>query len=143
MAEVIAAHETDLLTTLPKAPILLFDEVVAAWFEYLENEKRVKPSTLAGYRCLLAQPSGKPDQRGARIMRTFGGGPILEITVGAIKEFLSKLDREDISARTVNIHRQFMGRFEQHLQSAIGLTPTTDSTRRHERTDGPSREADH
>ncbi len=109
MAEVIEKHEQEvLLEAAPLKHLVLFDDVVAAWLVYLETEKRVKPSTLAGYENLLAEPTGKPRQRGARIMREFGGKPIFDIAVADAKRFLSKLDREDISARTVNIHRQVL-----------------------------------
>src|ERR1700712_5542293 len=109
MAEVIEKHEMEaLLEAAQPARAALFDDVVAAWLGYLETEKRVKPSTLAGYEGLLAKPSGDRRQRGARIMREFGGDGLFDIADVDVRRFLSKLDREDISARTVNIHRQVL-----------------------------------
>lgn len=108
MAAVIEAHEGKLRLGEPSHPQALFPEVVEAWLVYLETEKRVKPSTLVGYRRLLAQPEGSPAQRRARIMREFGRRPLFDITTTEARRFLAKLDRENISARTVNIHRQVL-----------------------------------
>ena len=41
-------------------------------------------------------------------MREFGKRSLLDITTKDARRFLAKLDREDISARTVNIHRQVL-----------------------------------
>lgn len=105
MPKVILAHEDELLAANPKACDVLFDDAVAAWFEYLQTEKQVKPSTLAGYRSLLARPTGK---RKARIMRAFAGRRLVAIKTKDVKSFLAKLDRADISARTVNVHREVL-----------------------------------
>ena len=108
MAAVIEAHEAKLRLGEPIRPEALFPEAVKAWFVYLETEKRVKPSTLARYRRLLAQPDGKRRLRQTRIMREFGRRPLFDITTTDARRFLAKLDREEISARTVNIHRQLL-----------------------------------
>ncbi len=105
MAKAIAEHEAE-LRRAPENRDATFDEAVDAWLEYLQHEKRIKPSTLAAYRYLLAQPRrGKKRQRGARIMREFGGRKLAGISTADVRRFLSALDREDVSARTVNIHR--------------------------------------
>jgi len=108
MASVIDDHEEKLKVAVPERPEALFPEVVAAWLVYLKNEKRVKPSTLAGYRKLLVDPKDSRDLRRGRIMREFGDRPAGEITKTEARRFLARLDREDISARTVNIHRQVL-----------------------------------
>ena len=106
MAKAIAEHEAE-LRRAPENRDATFDEAVDAWLEYLQHEKRIKPSTLAAYRYLLAQPRrGKKRQRGARIMREFGERKLAGISTADVRRFLSALDREDVSARTVNIHRQ-------------------------------------
>jgi hypothetical protein len=87
---------------------VLFDDVIDAFLEYQETEKRVKPSTLNNNRCLHAQPTGNPKQRGARIIRFFGGRELFGIPTADIRKFLAAMDREEISARTVNIHRQLL-----------------------------------
>lgn len=115
MARVIAEHEQE-LEREPADRDATFDDAVSAWLEYLQHEKRIKPSTLAGYRSILRSPgsaaearrSGPSASRGARIMRTFGGRPLAKIETSDVRRFLSGLDREDISARTVNIHRQIL-----------------------------------
>lgn len=86
-----------------------FEDAVEAWLEHLTFEKRAKPSTLSGYRSLLARPEREGrEQRGARIMREFCGRKLSSITTRDIHRFLAKIDREAISARTVNIHRQLL-----------------------------------
>jgi integrase len=88
-----------------------FDEAVYGWLEYLEHEKRVKPSTLADYRLMLVspvEPDGEDRRRGGRIMRAFGGRRLAGIDAADLRGFLAGLDREEISARTVNKHRQVL-----------------------------------
>ena len=66
MARVIAEVEAE-QQIAPTKREARFEDAVEAWFAYLEFEKRAKPSTLAGYRNLLAHPrSGDRGQRGAR-----------------------------------------------------------------------------
>jgi integrase len=82
----------------------------------LQFEKQAKPSTLSGYRSLLAKPKDKRVKRGARIMREFGGRKLDSITTKDIRSFLAGLDREAISARTVNIHRQVLHSIFEHAR---------------------------
>jgi integrase len=121
----------------PGLPEPLFDDAVVLWLEHLENERRAKPSTLAGYRNLLAEPrSTDRSQRGARIMRAFGGRKLRGITTGDVRDFLSKIDREEVSARTVNIHRQVLHALFQHAMrgDAFGLrdNPVSPTAKRPE-----------
>lgn len=136
MVEVIAEHETDLLMVTPPQRVAGFNNAADAWLVHVETEKRIKPSTLAGYRSLLAQPSGKRGQRGARIMQDFGGRPLFEISTSEIRNFLSKLDREDISARTVNIHRQVLHSIFEFSRRedtfGLPLNPVAGTTKRPE-----------
>ena len=108
MASVIEAHEEQLRLAEPSRPEALFPEAVDAWLVYLKTEKRIKPSTLAGYKRLLARPGRSRDPRRGRIMREFGKRLLFDIKTKDARRFLAKLDREDISARTVNIHRQVL-----------------------------------
>jgi integrase len=108
MGKVIEAHEEEQRTATPERPQPLFSEAVDAWLVYLETEKRSKPSTLANYRALLVKPEGKDDRRRARIMRQFGRHLLFEVTTKDARQFLARLDREEISARTVNVHRQVL-----------------------------------
>ena len=125
IAEVIAEHEAE-LRRAPEKREATFDEAVDAWMEYLRFEKRVKPSTLAGYRALLVQPDpNKKRQRGARLMRNFGGRKLAGIATAEMRKFLAAMDREDISARTVNIHRQVLHSiFEYATRSDVFGLPT-------------------
>jgi integrase len=134
MAAVIEAHEAKLRLGLPSRPPALFAEAVEAWFVYLETEKRVKPSTLAGYHRLLAQPEGS--RRRAGIMREFGRRPLFDIKTKDARRFLAKLDREEISARTVNIHRQVLHAIFEFArrEDSFGLpsNPVAGTTKRPE-----------
>lgn len=108
MASVIEEHEAKLRDAAPTRPEALFPEAVDAWLVYLKTEKRVKPSTFSGYKRLLARPGRSRDLRRGRIMREFGKRSLLDIKTKDARRFLAKLDRQDISARTVNIHRQVL-----------------------------------
>lgn len=138
MAEAIEQREVE-LRRAPENREATFDDAVAAWLEHLQHEKRVKPSTLADYEVMLAQPKrlrGKEKQRGARIMRDFGGRRLAAIETADIRRFLAGLDREKISARTVNKHRQVLhGIFEYARRSdTYGLreNPASETTKRPE-----------
>lgn len=136
MARVIAVHEEKLRQAIPDGVQPRFPEVVDGWLDYLETEKRVKPSTLAGYRKLLVDPEGSRDPRRGRIMREFGQCVAIEITTTQARRFLAKLDREPISARTVNIHRQVLHALFEFAQreDSFGLpgNPFAGTTRRPE-----------
>ncbi|HEX4307083.1 MAG TPA: site-specific integrase [Solirubrobacterales bacterium] len=108
MADVIDAHEEELARQVRPRKEAFFPEVVEAWLVYLETEKRVKPSTLSRYMRLVAWPQKDGDPRRGRIMAAFGKRRLFEITVLDARAFLSMLDREKISARTVNVHRETM-----------------------------------
>ncbi len=107
MAAAIERHEEELRQT-QSAREGSFDQAVSEWLEYLEHEKRVKPSTLADYRLMLVAPQGDEKRRGGRIMRAFGDRKLNGIDGADVRRFLAELDREDISARTVNKHRQVL-----------------------------------
>lgn len=138
MAQAIEDHEAD-LRRAPENREATFDDAVAAWLEHLEHEKRVKPSTLADYKLMLAQPK-RPQtarrQEGRRIMRHFGGRRLAQIETADVRRFLSELDHEDVSARTVNKHRQVLhGIFEYAKRSdTYGLreNPVGETTKRPE-----------
>ena len=140
MAEAIADHEAE-LRRAPENREATFDDAVAAWLEHLQHEKRVKPSTLADYEVMLAQPKrtrgGGEKQRGARIMRAFGGRRLAAIETADVRRFLAELDRERVSARTVNKHRQVLhGIFEYARRSdTYGLreNPVSETSKRPER----------
>ena len=148
MARIVAEHE-DELRSAPEGRDATFNEAVDAWLEYLQHEKRIKPSTLARYRSMLRQPrsgrraprSSARALRGARIMRAFGGRRLADIATGDVRRFLSELDREDISARTVNIHRQVVHSIFEYArrEDAFGLpeNPAAGTAKRPEEGAGP------
>jgi integrase len=139
MPAVIREHEESLRREVITAPTFehaLFDDVIDAFLDYQATEKRVKPSTLSNNRCLLAKPNGNSKQRGARIMRFFGGHELFGILTADIRKFLATMDREEISARTVNIHRQLLHAIFEYArrQETFGLTdnPVSATTKRPE-----------
>lgn len=79
MSRVIAEVEAEQQIT-PRMREARFEDAVDIWFEHLEFEKRAKPSTLSGYRSLLARPGHSGKKRRARIMREFGGRKLAAIT---------------------------------------------------------------
>ena len=86
-----------------------FADAVAAWREYAEHTKRLKPATLRNYDAILSEPGPRPRHGGdrlARVMRTFGDRRLTEITTAEIERFLRGLDRIGLAARNVNSHRQ-------------------------------------
>jgi site-specific recombinase XerD len=94
-----------------------FEHAVEVWLEHLEYEKRAKPSTLDRHRTMLAWPkAGRGRQRGARIMRAFAGRKLSSITTEDIRAFLAAMDREAVSARTVNINRQVLHSIFEHAR---------------------------
>jgi integrase len=114
-----------------------FEDAVELWMEHLEFEKRAKPSTLDRHRNLLARPRHDiEEQRGARIMREFEGRSLRSITTEEVRRFLSRLDREDVSARTVNIHRQILHSVFEHARrkETFGLrfNPVSETAKRPE-----------
>ncbi len=152
MKEVIEAEERALADINPPRRQATFIEAAHAWLEYVEFEKRVKPSTLAGHRSLLRE-AGAPSKPGpprgrrrapatpSRIIGEFGDRRLAEITTEDIRRFLAKLDREEISARTVNIHRQVLHSIFEFAKrkDAFGLVgnPVAETIKRPEDAPGP------
>ncbi len=151
MARIIEEHEEERSRTNPEQREATFDDAATAWLEYVQYEKRVKPTTLARYRSMLRQPgkarlprtprSGRAQMRSARIMREFGGRRLAEISVRDVRSFLSMLDREDISARTVNVYRQVLHAIFEYAKrkDSFGLreNPVSATVKRPEEGDRP------
>jgi integrase len=136
MDQVIAEHEERLRSSTPERREALFEDSSAAWLEHLRTERRAKPSTLRNYELLLREPSGDRRQRGARIMRAFGGRQLFRITTKDVRVFLAGLDREDLAPRTVNIHRQVLHAIFEFArrEESFGLpqNPVTGTAKRPE-----------
>lgn len=87
-------------------------EVAREWLIWLEEVKGAKPSTIADYGFLLREP-GTPHRRGpgvspGRIMKAFGDRPAAEVTTREVSTFLRELDRERLTPRNVNKHREVL-----------------------------------
>jgi integrase len=98
-----------------------FADAVAAWRDYAEHTKRLKPASLRNYDAMLSPTGERPrhgGQRVARIMRTFGDRRIAEITTADIERFLRGLDRAGLTARNVNSHRQALANVFEYATRA-------------------------
>lgn len=86
--------------------------LAAEWLSWLEEVWGAKPSTVKDYRFLLREP-GLPFKRGAgvsagRIMKAFGDRSASEVTTAEVSEFLRSLDRDGLTPRNVNKHREVL-----------------------------------
>lgn len=82
------------------------------WLSWLEEVWGAKPSTIKDYGFLLREP-GIPYKRGSkvsagRIMKAFGDRPAAEVTTAEVSQFLRSLDREGLTPRNVNKHREVL-----------------------------------
>ncbi len=87
-------------------------ELGQEWLEWLEEVRGAKPSTIRDYRCLLREPGiafKRGDRKTAgRIMAAFGDRPVDAVTTAEVSRFLRGLDREKLTPRNVNKHRQVL-----------------------------------
>ena len=86
-----------------------FREVAHAYLAWLRDVKGAKPSTMADYGYLLAEP-GVPARRGKResagyIMDSLGDITATKITVRDVEALLAEVSKAGGSARNVNKHR--------------------------------------
>ena len=79
-----------------------------------KTEKRAKPSTLRSTRSLLAKPNGNPKQRGARIMRFFGGRELFGILTKDIRLFLACVARS-VRRGEIRVHAYVVMTTHFHL----------------------------
>lgn len=117
MLELIAAHDAEQSAIEESVDErrrreITFRELAGAWLEYLEHEKNAKPSTLANYRWMLAEP-GEPHLRGrgrtpGLLLETFGDRRAGEITPRDVSQFLRGLGNDGKSAWTINKYRQII-----------------------------------
>jgi integrase len=138
MSRAIGEHEEQLEHELLE-PEATFDDAVERWLDYLENEKRAKPATMQGYRKTLCRPmpsKRRGKARKARLMRSFGGRLLADIETADVARFLNDLDREGLSARTVNKNRQVLHSIFEYAKrrDTFGLreNPVAETTRRPE-----------
>ena len=115
-------------------------ELAVEWLGYLRGEKGAKPSTLADYRYLLTEP-GTPHKRGdgrnrGRILKALGDGRVRTVTTSQVATFLRGLDREGMSARSVNKHRQVLAAMFAYAcredTYALPANPVSATTKRRE-----------
>lgn len=87
-------------------------ELAQDWLGWLEEVRGAKPSTVSDYRFLLREP-GLPYRRGSRtsagrIMAAFGDQAAADVTTTDVSAFLRSLDREGLTPRNVNKHREVL-----------------------------------
>jgi integrase len=117
-----------------------FGEASDAWLSYLSKADRAKPSTLRDYELILSRPIPKRrgnGKRAARIMRAFGDRKLRSITTVDVERFLSRLDSEGMSTRSVNKHRAVLHAVCEYAcrPGTFGLreNPVSASEKRRER----------
>jgi integrase len=109
-----------------------FADAAAAWRDYAEHTKRLKPASLRNYDAMLSPPGTRPrhgGERVARIMRVFGDRRIADITAADVERFLRGLDREGLSARNVNSHRQALANVFEYACRADTLALPSNPVR--------------
>jgi len=82
------------------------------WLGWLDEVWGAKPSTIKDHGFLLREP-GVPYKRGnkvsaGRIMKAFGDRPAADVTTAEVSRFLRTLDREGLTPRNVNKHREVL-----------------------------------
>jgi integrase len=87
-------------------------ELAHEWIEWLAEVRGAKPSTVRDYTALLREP-GIAFKRGdrvtaGRIMGALGDRPYEDVTSKEISAFLRDLDKQKLTPRNVNKHRQVL-----------------------------------
>jgi integrase len=117
-----------------------FREVGHRYLGWLKDVKAAKPSTLADYRYLLAEP-GVPFKRGegesaGRIMASLGDRPATRVTVRDVEALLASVSEAGGSPRSVNKHRALVSAIFNYgrKESAVGLpgNPAAETDKRRE-----------
>ncbi len=113
-ANIVAHHvkdatETERVEHERRIRGVTFREVASAYMQWLTDTKGAKPSTLADYRSMLADPDvqakrGDQTSRG-HIMRAFGDQPAAKITARDVERMLKAVAKTGVAARTVNKYR--------------------------------------
>jgi integrase len=129
--EAIGQAKTDAAATLA--------DVAPQYLDYARHTQRLKPSTVREYERLLAAPTARKRHGGehvARIMREFGGRPVAKITGTDVERFLRRLDRDGVSARNVNMHRQVLANVFEYAARpdslALPANPVRSANKRRE-----------
>jgi len=115
-------------------------EIAFEWLEWLEEVRDAKPSTIADYRFLLREPGTKHRRGGGvsrgRIMAAFGDKPYDQVTTADVSRFLRVLDKEGLTPRNVNKHRQMLAAIFQYACRAdtyeLAVNPAAGTDKRRE-----------
>ena len=151
MAAVIARHASEIenaeeIGREAERRALTFRALAHAWLDDREHVERIKPSTLRGYRSILAEP-GVAHLRGAgqspgHIMAALGDLPAHEVKARHVEALLRTIDKHGASPRTVNWYRSTLRaifNYGAQPTSGFGLTDNPASATRPRREDGPAR----
>lgn len=87
-------------------------ELAHEWLEWLRDVKGASPATVRDYGFMLREP-GTPAKRGkkpspGRVMKRFGDRLAAEVTIRDVSLWLRELDKQGLSARNVNKHREVL-----------------------------------
>jgi integrase len=121
-----------------------FREVAHAYLRWLADVKGAKPSTLADYGYLLAEPGvaykRRDGESAGHIMTSLGDLPAASVTVRDVEAMLSTVSGTKASARSVNKHRALVSAVYGYgmKDAAYGLpsNPAAGADKRRERRPG-------
>lgn len=90
-----------------------FEEAADGWLGERLAVGGIKPSVLRDYAAMLRDPDHAPAKRGraprARLMRTFGGRDVADVTSSDVRAWIAELDSDPtIGPRAINKHRQVL-----------------------------------
>lgn len=97
-------------TPTTSAATITVRELAHEWITWLEEVKGASAATVKDYRYLLREPGEKP-RRGkvpasGRIMKAFGDQAAADVSPKDVSAWLRRLDREGLTPRNVNKHRE-------------------------------------
>jgi integrase len=135
-----AAADIEHLARERRTQGVTFREVAQGYMRWLADVKGAKPSTLADYRYLLAEP-GSPHKRGkgesaGHIMASLGDLPAAKVTIREVEAVLATVGDGGGSSRSVNKHRALISAIFNYgiKASAFNLpgNPASETDKRHE-----------
>jgi hypothetical protein len=113
---------------------ITFREVAQSYLSWLDDVKGAKPSTLADYRYLLAEP-GVPYKRrvgesAGHIMEALGNLSAAKVSVRDVDTLLATVSKAGRSARNVNKHRALVAAIFNYgiKDSAFSLPPQSSGS---------------
>jgi integrase len=148
-AQLVAAHvkdsqERERVERERDARGVTFREVAHDYLRWLSDVKGAKPSTLADYAYMLAEPGvaykRREGESAGHIMAALGDPPAAKVTVRDVEAMLATVSATKTSARSVNKHRAIVSAVYGYgmKDAAYGLpvNPAAGTDKRRERRPG-------